>query len=500
MLGAVPGVPALGRGPAPNGDYARHEYHHPAAGWGAARSVGKVLERAGEPLEGFRALFVMNQEDGGFDCPGCAWPDDPNGLHLDICENGVKHVTWELAPAKADREFFAAHTVSELAGWSDYDLEAVGRLAEPMSYDPATDRYEPISWEDAFALVGSTLRGLESPDQASFYTSGRLSNEATFLYQLWVREFGTNNLPDCSNMCHEASGRALTAAIGSGKGTVDLHDWEAADAIWLMADNAATNAPRMLTWLAEADRRGAQLVHINPLIEAASRRTIVPHEFVDMATFQDDRDRHDERAGADRRRPGTAARRRQGRLRGGGDGSGRSRPGVHRAATRTASTSTGRWSRPLPGPTWCAIPAWTSPQSASSPTSDMASKRLIIAWCLGLTQHEHGVDTVREIVNLLLLRGNIGREGAGPCPIRGHSNVQGNRTCGIDHRPGQGVSRSARRGLRVRSAARARAGHRRDDRGDAERRREGVRRPGRQLRARDPRPSRTRSRRCGTAS
>ena len=223
----MPGEPALGRGPAPEGDYSRHEYHHPAAGWGAARSVGKVLERAGEPVEGFRALFVMNHEDGGFDCPGCAWPDDPSGLQLDMCENGVKHVTWELAPAKADREFFAEHTVSELAGWSDYDLEAVGRLAEPLSYDPATDKYEPISWEDAFALVGDTLRGLESPHQASFYTSGRLSNEATFLYQLWVREFGTNNLPDCSNMCHEASGRALTAALGTGKGTVDLHDWEA---------------------------------------------------------------------------------------------------------------------------------------------------------------------------------------------------------------------------------------------------------------------------------
>jgi anaerobic selenocysteine-containing dehydrogenase len=176
--------------------------------------------------------------------------------------------------------------VSELAGWSDYDLEAQGRLAEPVSYDAPSDTYKPISWEEAFRLVGSTLRGLGSPHQASFCTSGRLSNEATFLYQLWVREFGTNNLPDCSNMCHEASGRGMTAAIGSGKGTVDLNDWEQADAIFLMGDNAASNAPRMLTWLAEAERRGAQLVHINPLIEAASRRTIVPHEMVDMATFR----------------------------------------------------------------------------------------------------------------------------------------------------------------------------------------------------------------------
>jgi molybdopterin-dependent oxidoreductase alpha subunit len=245
-----------------------------------------VLEEQGTPVEGVRALFVMNQEDGGFDCPGCAWPDDPSGLHLDICESGVKHVTWELTRKQVDRDFFAAHPVSELAEWPDYDLEAAGRLSEPVSYYPVSDRYVPVSWEEAFDLVGRTLRGLASPHQAAFYTSGRLSNEATFLYQLWVREFGTNNLPDCSNMCHEASGRALTAAIGTGKGTVDLIDWEQADAIWLMGDNAASNAPRMMTWLAEADRRGAALVHINPLIEAASRRTIVPHEFADMATFR----------------------------------------------------------------------------------------------------------------------------------------------------------------------------------------------------------------------
>ncbi len=285
MLGAIPGKPALGRGPVADGDYSRHPYHHPAAGWGAAESVANVLARAGEPIEGFRAIFVMNHADGGFDCPGCAWADDPSGLKLDICENGIKHATWELQPAKADRDFFATLTVSEMARLNDYDLEAIGRLAEPLLYNGETDKYEPVSWEDAFTLVGETLRALESPHQASFYTSGRLSNEATFLYQLWVREFGTNNLPDCSNMCHEASGRAMTAAIGTGKGTVDLYDWENADAIWLMGDNAASNAPRMITWLAEADRRGAQLVHINPLIEAASRRTIVPHELVNMATF-----------------------------------------------------------------------------------------------------------------------------------------------------------------------------------------------------------------------
>jgi molybdopterin-dependent oxidoreductase alpha subunit len=434
MLGGTQGVPSLGRGPRPTGEFSRHDYHHPAAGWGAARSVAAVMEKAGEPVDGVRALFQMNQEDGGFDCPGCAWPDDPSGLRLDICENGVKHVTWELTRKLVGREFFAEHTVAELEGWSDYDLEAAGRLAEPMSYDAASDRYLPISWEKAFALVGSALQDLGDPHRASFYTSGRLSNEATFLYQLWVREFGTNNLPDCSNMCHEASGRALTASIGTGKGTVDLDDWERADAILLIGDNAATNAPRMLTWLAEAERRGAALVHINPLIEAASRRTIVPHEFVDMATFRSTK-------------IGTM----NVQVRIGGDLAlmrGVAKAVCEAAATDPAVLDSAFIERYTQGfaeyQALCAATPWEDlvrdsgvEEKAIRALADVyvASKRTIIAWCLGVTQHEHGVETIREIVNVLLLRGNIGREGAGPCPIRGHSNVQGNRTCGINHRP-----------------------------------------------------------------
>src|SRR3954466_7220412 len=290
MLGAVPGVPAVGRGPATNGGAKRSDYHHPSAGWGAARSAGRVVVKAREPIEAPRALLKMNHEDGGFDCPGCAWPDDlKGGLRLDICENGIKHVTWELTRKRVDRDFFAAYTVTELAGWSDFALEDAGRLTEPMVYDAASDRYVPISWDDAFALVGTTLRGLDSPHQASFYTSGRLGNEATFLYQLWVREFGTNNLPDCSNMCHEASGRALQAALGTGKGTVDLDDWEKTDCLIVMGVNAASNAPRMLTSLAEAYRRGASIVHVNPLVEAAARRTIAWHDILRMAPFRSTR-------------------------------------------------------------------------------------------------------------------------------------------------------------------------------------------------------------------
>jgi molybdopterin-dependent oxidoreductase alpha subunit len=434
MLGSVPGVPALGRGPARDGGFSRHDYDHAAAGWGAARSVGHVLEKADTPVRRVQALFVMNREDSGFDCPGCAWPDDPAGLHLDICENGVKHATWELTRKQVGRDFFAAHTVTELAGWSDYDLEEAGRLGEPMRYDAAGDRYVPVSWEDAFELVGSTLRGLNSPHQAAFYTSGRLSNEATFRYQLWVREFGTNILPDCSNMCDEASGRALTDALGTGKGTVDLTDWEQADAIWLMGDNAATSAPRMLTWLAEADRRSAALVHINPLIEAASRRTIVPHEMADMATFRTTK-------------VGTM----NVQVRIGGDMALTRRvvkavfeasatdPGVLEGDFSQAYTHGLEDYRAL-----CEATPWSERVQASGmdeqamrklADSYLNSGRVIIAWCLGITQHEHGVSIVREIVNVLLLRGNIGREGAGPCPVREHSNVQGNRTCGINHRP-----------------------------------------------------------------
>jgi molybdopterin-dependent oxidoreductase alpha subunit len=433
MLGAVAQEPALGRGPLPTGKHSRHAYEHPAAGWGAARSVGHVLAEAGDPIDSFKALFVMNHEDGGFDCPGCAWPDDPSGLRLDLCENGVKHVAWETTRDTVGREFFAAHSVSELSAWTDYDLEKAGRLAEPMRYDADCDHYVPISWEDAFALVGDTLRGLDSPNEAAFYTSGRLSNEATFLYQWWVREFGTNNLPDCSNMCHEASGRALQAAIGTGKGTTDLGDWEQADAIWLMGDNAATNAPRMLTWLAEADRRGAQLIHINPLIEAASRRTIVPHEFVNMATF------HTTRIGT-----------MNVQVRIGGDMA--LMRGVGKAVFEIAdarpevldnqfidelTTGVADYRAICEATPWDRIvhdSGIEEGQIRKLADVYVDSERTIIAWCLGITQHDHAVDTIREIVNVLLLRGNLGRPGAGPSPVRGHSNVQGNRTCGINNR------------------------------------------------------------------
>ncbi|WP_369249153.1 FdhF/YdeP family oxidoreductase [Streptomyces sp. R41] len=421
-------------GPEPKGEPHFRPYHHPAAGWGAAKSVSQVLVREGALVDGPRAIMRMNHENTGFDCPGCAWPDDTKGLHLDICENGIKHVTWEMTRKRVGREFFAAHSVTELFDWSDFELEDQGRLTEPMVYDADTDHYVPISWKDAFAVVGRALRELDHPNQASFYTSGRLGNEATFLYQLMARELGTNNLPDCSNMCHEASGRALEASLGTGKGTVDLKDWESADALFILGVNAASNAPRMLTALAEAYHRGARIVHVNPLVEAAATRTIVPHDFMDMALFKSTR---------------TSTLNLQPRI--GGDMAllrGMAKVVLEQARTEPKALDQEFIDRHTAGfedyRALCEATSWEEIENQSGlDRADILkaarvysdADRSIVSWCLGISQHEHGVDTVREIVNLLLLRGNLGREGAGPSPVRGHSNVQGNRTCGIDHRP-----------------------------------------------------------------
>src|SRR5882762_4163900 len=376
----------------------------------------------------------MNHENGGYDCPGCAWPDDRKGLRMDICENGIKHATWEMTRKLVERDFFATHTVKELMGWTDYALEAAGRLTEPMRYDAASDKYVPVSWDEAFELAGRHLRGLDHPNQAAFYTSGRLSNEATFLYQLFARELGTNNLPDCSNMCHEASGRALSAAIGTGKGTVDLVDWEKTDCLIIMGVNAASNAPRMLTSLAEAYRRGAQIVHVNPFIEAASRSTIVPHEIPSMMLF------HPTRIGTLNIQPRIAGD--MALMRGVAkhllEASDIDPDAIDWRFIERYTAGFESYQKLLKNTSWEDIELQSGVERAQIHAFGEVyrqARSAIISWCLGVTQQEHAVDTIQEILNVLLMRGNIGREGAGPCPIRGHSNVQGNRTCGIDHRP-----------------------------------------------------------------
>ncbi len=419
----------------PKQKFSQKDYHHPAAAWGAAFSVGRILVEQNAIIDGVRAIFTMNHEHGGFDCPGCAWPDDPHGLKMDICENGIKHATWEMTKKRTDREFFATHTVTELMKWSDFELENQGRLTEPMVYNSTTDRYDPISWDDAFALIAKHLRAMDTPNRASFYTSGRLSNEATFLYQLFAREFGTNNLPDCSNMCHEASGRALAASIGTGKGTVDLFDWEKADAIFVMGVNAATNAPRMLSALADGVKgHGLKIVHINPLIEVAATTAITPHEIIDMVTL---------------RATPTSSLNLQPRI--GGDhaimrGIGKylfekfetDKSSIDMDFIGKHTAGFEQYKKVCEETSWAVIERYSGVKEAQIREAAEIYRRApaaIISWCLGISQQEFGVDTIREIVNVLLLRGNIGRPGAGPCPIRGHSNVQGNRTCGIHHSP-----------------------------------------------------------------
>ena len=426
--------PAVGFGPNRGGDFSQEDYHHPAAGWGAAISVSKVLLKQGELIDGARAVFRMNHENGGYDCPGCAWPDDRKGLTMDICENGIKHATWEMTRRLVHRDFFAAHTVTELMGWTDYALEATGRLTEPMRYDASSDKYVPVSWDEAFELAGRHFRSLDNPNQAAFYTSGRLSNEATFLYQLLARELGTNNLPDCSNMCHEASGRALQAAIGTGKGTVDLVDWEKTDCLIILGVNAASNAPRMLTSLAEAYRRGAQIVHVNPLIEAASRDTIIPHEIPSMMLF------HPTRMGTLNIQPRIAGD--MALMRGVAkhllEASQTDPDAIDWRFIERFTAAFESYQALLKKTPWEEIELQSGVERAEIQELGEVYRKArstIISWCLGVTQQEHAVDTIREIINVLLMRGNLGREGAGPCPIRGHSNVQGNRTLGIDHRP-----------------------------------------------------------------
>lgn len=415
--------------------FSQKYYRHPAAAWGAALSVGNVLVKQGTIIDGVRAIFKMNHENSGFDCPGCAWPDDRKGLRMDICENGIKHVTWEMTKKRTDRNFFAQHTVTELESWTDFQLENEGRLTEPMVYNAATDKYDPISWDDALALIGKHLNALESPNKASFYTSGRLSNEATFLYQLFAREFGTNNLPDCSNMCHEASGRALKASLGTGKGTVDLEDVQKAEALFVMGVNAATNVPRMLSALADGVKEhGMKIVHINPLVEVAATRAITPHEILDMITF---------------RATVTSSLNLQPRL--GGDMAIMRGIGKHlfeKFETDKSAIDMEFIEKYTAGfeeyKSACAATSWQEIERISGLPEEKIreaaeiyrqAKRAVISWCLGISQQEFGVDTIREIVNVLLLRGNLGKVGAGACPIRGHSNVQGNRTCGIHHAP-----------------------------------------------------------------
>ncbi|MGL4091299.1 FdhF/YdeP family oxidoreductase [Agrobacterium cavarae] len=408
-----------------------------AGGWGALKSVGKRLLESGAPLSNAKALLKTNQPDG-FDCPGCAWGDPEHGSSFEFCENGVKAVSWEATEARVPPEFFAAHTVSALTQWSDYELEKQGRLTNPLRYNRSSDRYVPVSWDDAFREIGTILRGLDSPDRAEFYTSGRASNEAAFLYQLMVRLYGTNNFPDCSNMCHEASGVGLKASIGVGKGTVLLEDFEKTDAIFVIGQNPGTNHPRMLGDLRRAALRGARIAVFNPIKEKGLQRFSDPQDKLEMITGSNTKiatNYYQPRQGGD-----MAAIRGISKVVFAADEAARAagQPAIidydfltdHAVAFEAyrAAVDATSWETILDqsGLTREAI------EEAASIYMNASS--VIATWAMGVTQHKHSVAIVREITNLMLLRGNVGRPGAGLCPVRGHSNVQGDRTVGIDEK------------------------------------------------------------------
>ncbi|WP_405180103.1 FdhF/YdeP family oxidoreductase [Nocardia sp. NBC_01377] len=376
-----------------------------------------------------RTLARVNQVHG-FDCPGCAWPE-PTGHRrpAEFCENGAKAVAEEATLRTVTPEFFARHSVEELSRKSGYWLGQQGRLTHPMVLRPGDTHYTPIDWDDAYRLIADVLRGLDSPDRALFYTSGRTANETAFLYQLLVRSYGTNNLPDCSNMCHESSGAALVGSIGIGKGSVTIDDFDAADLIIVAGQNPGTNHPRMLSALAGAKASGAKIVAVNPLPETGllgfrDPQTVrgvtsgvpIADDFLqirlggDMALFRGIGRLLFE---AEDRAPGTV---------------------VDRAFVDEHCAGFDEYEKQSR-----AVDLDTVVAASGLPLADIertarlfaASKNIIICWAMGLTQQHHGVATIEEATNLLLLRGMIGRPGAGVCPVRGHSNVQGDRTMGI---------------------------------------------------------------------
>ncbi|MFG5860524.1 FdhF/YdeP family oxidoreductase [Metapseudomonas sp. CR1201] len=413
-------------------------YRGAAAGWGALKSVTRFWLDSKQPFKNLRALLKTNQ-NGGFDCPGCAWGDSPEDGRVKFCENGAKAVNWEATKRRVDAAFFARYSVSQLREQSDYWLEYQGRLTHPMRYDRQTDHYVPVSWEHAFALVARHLRNLESPHQAEFYTSGRASNEAAYLYQLFVRAFGTNNFPDCSNMCHEASGVALSQSVGVGKGSVTFHDFEHADAIFVFGQNPGTNHPRMLEPLREAVKRGAQVVCYNPLKERGLERFQHPQHALEMlsngsrplntAFFRP-------ALGGDMAAIRGIAKfllqwEREAQANG-------EAPVFDHAFIAEHTEGVDAYLAAVDATPWAQIEQQSGLTLEEIETSARIYRnagKVIICWAMGITQHRHSVPTIQEIVNLQLLRGNVGRPGAGLCPVRGHSNVQGDRTMGINDRP-----------------------------------------------------------------
>ncbi|MEW4925576.1 FdhF/YdeP family oxidoreductase [Algibacter sp. 2305UL17-15] len=401
-----------------------------SAGLGGLAAATSHALKYIKPSNILKISTKMNQK-GGFDCPGCAWPDpdDDRSALGEYCENGLKAMSEEMQSKLIWRDFFANNSVDELAGLSDFEIGKSGRLAEPMYLPKGGTHYQPINWDEAFKKVGAHLNALDTPDEAAFYTSGRTTNEAAFLYQLFVREFGTANLPDCSNMCHEASGSALTETLGIGKGSVTLDDLYKAELVMVVGQNPATNHPRMLSALEKTKKNGGKIVSINPLPEAGLMKFTDPQSPIKMLTG-----------------------------------------GIKLSDVFVPVTINGDVAffkalllkllekEELNGNVFDAAFIAEHTSGLEAFISDLKTynfedclkasgvsreifddvfdlvlnkNKIIICWAMGLTQHENAVDNIRELVNLLLLKGSIGKEGAGTCPVRGHSNVQGDRTVGV---------------------------------------------------------------------
>jgi len=409
-----------------------HPYDGPAGGWGALKATAIAVRTQMDALDAPVTLLRTNQPDG-FDCPGCAWPDKEHKSTFQFCENGAKAVTWEATSKRVTPEFLAANTVTSLLAKSDFELEGYGRITHPLSYDRESDTLRPVSWESAFARIGEVLQGMQ-PDEVEFYTSGRASNEAAYLFQLYAREFGTNNFPDCSNMCHEATSVGLPQSIGIGKGTVSLDDFDKTELVISIGHNPGTNHPRMMGTLHELSRRGVPIIVFNPLRERALERFADPQNVIEMATYSS-----------------TNIASTYFQVKAGGDAA--ALKGIAKALLEIEANQGQVLDQAFINEHTLGFEAfaedlrqtsWPEIERESGLTRDdlqrvavayAKSNATIVTYGMGITQHNKGTSNVRLIADLLLMRGNIGKPGAGICPLRGHSNVQGNRTVGITEKP-----------------------------------------------------------------
>lgn len=418
------------------------DYKGAAAGWGALKAVVEALEKQEHEGAAAEALFKMNKHDG-FDCPGCAWPDPARTPIFDVCENGAKAVAWEATRKKVTPELLAKTTVTELSAMSAHDLENLGRITEPLKYNAAKDTYEKIEWQIAFDEIGKILQSYDDPTTLELYTSGRTSNEAAFLYQLFGREYGTNNYPDCSNMCHEPTSVGLGDSIGVGKSTVVFEDFDTVDLVIDIGHNPGTNHPRMLSVYRELSKRGATLVAVNPLKERGLEKFIYPQSPVEMLTDH-----------------GTKLASYYYNVRVGGDVA--LLKGLMRIVIERHDDAVSKGEAPILdldfiqnetagfeevradvlNTDWdnlVHVSGLEKAQIEELAELYIKAERTIICYGMGITQHEHGTQNIQQLVNLLLLKGNMGREGAGILPLRGHSNVQGDRTVGITEKPSQAM-------------------------------------------------------------